>query len=331
MRSLAHAIVRSLESGQALELVTVLTASGSTPRGPGAMLAVFSDGTAVGTVGGGNVEFEATAVAKSLLQSQQDALREFRLIQGDAASLGMVCGGDLTLHFQYLSADDASTLALFRELLEATGQNRDVWLVRRLDNEKVSAMDLADRDGPRHLPGLPLDLLENAPALRDGWFTLPAVRAGLLYIFGGGHVSQALVPVAATVGFRPFIYDDRPEFAAKARFPQAAGTLCGSFTALSRHLTITPNDYVVIMTRGHQADFEVLVQTLRCGARYLGCIGSRKKLALCRDRLLANGFTPEEDARVHAPIGLAIGAQTPEEIAVSVTAELIAVRAGVIA
>ena len=253
------------------------------------------------------------------------------MIQGDAASLGMVCGGDLTLHFQYLSADDASTLALFRELLEATGQNRDVWLVRRLDNEKVSAMDLADRDGPRHLPGLPLDLLENAPALRDGWFTLPAVRAGLLYIFGGGHVSQALVPVAATVGFRPFIYDDRPEFAAKARFPQAADTLCGSFTALSRHVTITPNDYVVIMTRGHQADFEVLVQTLRCGARYLGCIGSRKKLALCRDRLLANGFTPEEYARVHAPIGLAIGAQTPEEIAVSVTAELIAVRAGVIA
>ncbi len=140
--------------------------------------------------------------------------------------------------------------------------------------------------------------------LRDGWFTLPAVRAGLLYIFGGGHVSQALVPVAATVGFRPFIYDDRPEFAAKARFPQAAGTLCGSFTALSRHLTITPNDYVVIMTRGHQADFEVLVQTLRCGARYLGCIGSRKKLALCRDRLLANGFTPEEYARSTLPSAL---------------------------
>ena len=250
MRSLAHAIVRSLESGQALELVTVLTASGSTPRGPGAMLAVFSDGTAVGTVGGGNVEFEATAVAKSLLQSQQDALREFRLIQGDAASLGMVCGGDLTLHFQYLSADDASTLALFRELLEATGQNRDVWLVRRLDNEKVSAMDLADRDGPRHLPGLPLDLLGNAPALRDGWFTLPAVRAGLLYIFGGGHVSQALVPVAATVGFRPFIYDDRPEFAAKARFPQAADTLCGSQRPPTAQWTATASGCTILAREG---------------------------------------------------------------------------------
>ena len=92
---------------------------------------------------------------------------------------------------------------------------------------------------------------------------------------------------------------------------------------------IAPEDYVVIMTRGHQADYEVLTQTLRSGARYLGCIGSRPKLALCRERLLAAGFTAEEYAAVHAPIGLAIGAQTPEEIAVAVAAELIAVRAGV--
>ena len=82
------------------------------------------------------------------------------------------------------------------------------------------------------------------------------------------------------------------------------------------------------MTRGHQADCEVLAQTLRSGAKYLGCIGSRKKLALCRERLLAAGFTAEEYARLHAPIGLAIGAETPAEIAVSVAAELIAVRAG---
>ncbi len=85
---------------------------------------------------------------------------------------------------------------------------------------------------------------------------------------------------------------------------------------------------MVIMTRGHQADYEVLCQVLRSGARYLGCIGSRRKLALCRDRLLAEGFTRAEYARLHAPIGLAIGAETPEEIAVSVAAELIGVRAG---
>jgi len=140
-------------------------------------------------------------------------------------------------------------------------------------------------------------------------------------------VSQALVPAIAAVGFRPVVYDDRPEFADPVLFPQAEKTLCGPFTDLSRRISVTADDYVVVMTRGHQADYEVLAQTLRSGAKYLGCIGSRKKLALCRDRLLAAGFTAEEYGAVHAPIGLAIGAETPEEIAVSVTAELIAVRA----
>ena len=124
------------------------------------------------------------------------------------------------------------------------------------------------------------------------------------------------------------VYDDRPEFSRPELFPQAEEVLCGSFEELERQVTVTPDDYVVIMTRGHQADYEVLTQTLRSGARYLGCIGSRRKLALCRDRLLEAGFTAEEYDRVHAPIGLAIGAETPAEIAVSVTAELIAVRAG---
>ena len=106
------------------------------------------------------------------------------------------------------------------------------------------------------------------------------------------------------------------------------GAIYGSFEEVSRHITITPDDYVVIMTRGHQADYEVLTQVLRSGAKYIGCIGSRRKLALCREKLLEAGFTAEEYARVHAPIGLAIGAETPAEIAVSVTAEMIAVRAG---
>ena len=112
------------------------------------------------------------------------------------------------------------------------------------------------------------------------------------------------------------VYDDRPEFADPALFPKAEKTLCGDFARLSEQVTVTPEDYVVVMTRGHQADYEVLTQVLRSGAKYLGCIGSKRKLALCRERLLAAGFTDEEYA------------QTPEEIAVSVAAEMIAVRAG---
>lgn len=330
MRKFIREIVHALEAGQSVELVSVLSASGSTPRGAGALLAVFPDGSTTGTVGGGNVEYEAVNLGRTLLRNGENALRSFRFVQGDAASLGMVCGGDVTLHFHHLPAGDGETAAVLRALLDADGKNADTWLVRRLEGERVTAMALADRAGCRRLPEVPAEILRSRAVFRDGWFAVPVVRAGRLYVFGGGHVSQALVPVAAAVGFRPVVYDDRPEFADKALFPLAEKTVCGVFEDLSQALTVTPDDYVVIMTRGHKADYEVLAQTLRSGAKYLGCIGSKKKLAICRDRLLAAGFTAEEYARVHAPIGLAIGAETPAEIAVSVTAELIAVRAGLL-
>lgn len=330
MREFIREIVHSLEAGQGAELVSVVESGGSTPRGAGALMAVFPDGRTAGTIGGGNVEYEAQTLAKALLAEGGQALRHFRFVQGDAASLGMVCGGDVTLQFQYLPGGDTAAIAVLRALLDASGKNADIWLVRRLEGDRVAAMDLAGRSGCPRLPGLPVDILQNKAVFRDGWFAVPVVKAGRVYIFGGGHVSQALVPAIAAVGFRPVVYDDRPEFTDPALFPQAEGTLCGSFETLSGQVKVTPDDYVVIMTRGHQADYEVLTQTLRSGAKYLGCIGSKKKLALCRDRLLAAGFTAEEYARVHAPIGLAIGAETPEEIAVSVTAELIAVRAGVL-
>ena len=331
MREFFREIVHALESGESVELVSVVASSGSTPRGTGAWMAVFPDGKTLGTIGGGNVEYEAQKLAGELLASGGEALRHFRFVQGDAASLGMVCGGDVTLQFQHLPAGDAPAIAVLRDLMESSGRNADTWLVRRIEGERVTEMGLADREGVRYLTGTPErlpELLQNKAVWRDGWFAVPAVKAGQVYIFGGGHVSQALVPAIAAVGFRPVVYDDRPEFAVPARFPQAEVVLCGDFLSLGEQVRVTPDDYVVIMTRGHQADYEVLAQTLRSGARYLGCIGSRKKLALCKERLLAAGFTEEEYARVHAPIGLAIGAETPEEIAVSVTAEMIAVRAG---
>lgn len=331
MREFLRKIVHALEGGTAVELVSVLSAGGSTPRGAGALLAVFPDGTTHGTIGGGNVEYEAQHLAKELLAQGGDAVREYRFRRGDAASLGMVCGGDVTVQFQYLSAEDPAALATLRDLLEATGRNADTWLVRQIKDGAVCAMGTADRAGARHLEHAPAflpALLEHKAVYRDGWFALPAVRAGRVYIFGGGHVSRALVAAIGAVGFRPVVYDDRPEFADLAAFPAAEQALCGEFTCLDEQISITPDDYVVVMTRGHQADYEVLAQVLRSGAKYLGCIGSRHKLAICRERLLAAGFTAEEYSRVHAPIGLDIGAETPEEIAVAVAAELIAVRAG---
>ena len=332
MREFLRQVVHALEAGQPAELVSILASSGSTPRGAGAVMAVFPDGSSIGTIGGGNAEYEAQQTAKELLAAGADDVREFRFVPGDPASLGMVCGGDVTVQFQYLPAGSTEVIAVIRDLMEAFGGNLDTWLVRRLESGRVTAMGTADRNGSRHLAAAPpAELLQNRAVFRDGWFALPAVRAGKVYIFGGGHVSQALVPVIAAVGFRPVVYDDRAEFADPALFPAAEAVLCGDFTRLAEQVTVTADDYVVIMTRGHQADYEVLTQVLRSGAKYLGCIGSRRKLAICRERILAAGFTVEEYDRLHAPIGLAIGAETPEEIAVSVAAELIAVRAGVLA
>ena len=291
-------------------------------------MAVFPNGQALGTIGGGNVEYEAQQLAAELLERGGCALRRFHFVQGD--DLGMVCGGDVTVRFQHLPAGDAQVIAVLRDLMEASAGDLDTWLVLNLQ-EDAAAMGTADRNGPRHLDSPPEDLsalLQNRPALSGSWLAVPMVRAGGAYLFGGAHAPGALPPPAAAAGFRPVVYDDRPEFADAALFPQAESVLTGDFTDIGRQIALTADDYVVIMTRGHQADYEVLTQTLRSGVKYLGCIGSKKKLALCRERLLAAGFTAEEYARVHAPIGLPIGAETPEEIAVSVTAQLIAVRAG---
>jgi len=327
MREFIRSIVHELEAGRPVCLVSLLKSSGSTPRGTGAMMAVFRGGQSTGTIGGGNVEYTAQGEAAQLLESGESALWEYRFVQGDSASLGMVCGGDVSVHFQVLAPGD-KTVAIFRDLLRATAGNTDTWLVRQLDGDTVKLLDVADRSGLRSGTGVPDGILQHQPVFDGSWFAVPVVQAGKVYVFGGGHVSQELVPVIARVGFRPVVYDDRPEFADSALFPLAESTVCGSFLELSEHVTVTPDDYVVVMTRGHQADYEVLTQVLRSGAKYLGCIGSKQKLAFCRDRLQKSGFTDEEYSRLHAPIGLAIGAETPEEIAISIAAELIAVRAG---
>lgn len=147
------------------------------------------------------------------------------------------------------------------------------------------------------------------------------------YIFGGGHVSQALVPVISKVNFKSVVYEDRERFADLSLFPGADAAILGSFMNITERVEITEDDYIVIVTRGHQADYEVLEQSLRTPATYIGMIGSRHKFELTRKRLKEAGFNDDDIARIHNPIGLPILAETPDEIAVSITAELIRHRA----
>lgn len=327
MQEIFRELVHRLGACQPAVLVSILSSSGSTPRGIGAMMAVFPDGSAAGTIGGGNVEFEAQKLAGQLLKTGENDSRSFHFAQGNSQNLGMVCGGDVTLHFQCLPSGDVQSAAVFRRLTEDSGKGEGAWLIRKLDGNRVMEMRVAETDERN---GSYAPLLKQQPVFtQDGWFSVPVVRPGWAYIFGGGHVAQALVPVIARVGFHPVVYDDRLEFTDPDLFPQACRTVCCNFTRLSEKLTLTSDDYAVVMTRGHQSDYEVLVQILRSGAKYIGCIGSQKKLSICKDLLLKAGFTEEEYCAVYAPIGLPIGARTPEEIAVSVAAQMIAVRAGI--
>lgn len=148
-----------------------------------------------------------------------------------------------------------------------------------------------------------------------------------LILLGGGHVSQQLCPLGAMLGYRVIVMDDRPDFATAARFPQAAETLCDGYAPAIAALHITQQDSVAILTRGHRYDGECLRALLSGPApRYLGMIGSRRRVSELFRQLEAEGYSKEGLAAIHAPIGLSINAQTPQEIAISIAAQLVQLR-----
>ena len=157
-------------------------------------------------------------------------------------------------------------------------------------------------------------------------FVEPILPPALLYIFGAGHVANGLYKIAATAGFDVTIVDDRQAYANRERFPEAAEVIADDFDAVTQRLSISETAYIVIVTRGHRDDMRVLRWAVQTPARYIGMIGSKRKTIAIFRELTGEGLAPELFQRVHAPVGLDIGAVTPEEIAVAITAELIAAR-----
>ncbi|BCV22442.1 XdhC family protein [Moorella sp. Hama-1] len=198
--------------------------------------------------------------------------------------------------------------------------------------------------GERSEPGLeglagamaevaPAVLAERRPQLTtleigDGRVTLflePVSPEPEVLILGGGHVGQQVAALAGLAGYRVTVVDDRPDFANEQLFPAAARVICAPFTAALQELKINPSTFIVIVTRGHRYDYECLRAVIQAPAAYIGMIGSRRRIQGVRERLLAEGINQEALARVHAPIGLDIGAETPAEIAISILAEIIRV------
>lgn len=337
MKTIFSALCRALSAGQGAVLCSVIASEGSTPRGAGAKMLVAEDGAAVGTVGGGAVEYRCTALARQLCREKRSQLQAYRLSAGDVADIGMICGGSVELFLQYVDPSDNTLLPLAEQILSLLDSGREAWLITAIDEESRWSWGLWDKKGP--IAGwedvsreLAAQALGSRPRLIKGDMTLyaePLSRPGTVYLFGGGHVGRALVPILSMVDFRVVVCDQRPAAASREALPQAAEVYCLPYEDAFAHLPpVTAEDYVVIMTPGHEADFEVLRQALATPARYIGCIGSRRKVAATRNRLLAAGIPASEIDRVWSPIGLPIGGDTPAEIAVSIAAQLIACRSG---
>ena len=329
MEHVFAAVVQALRRGERAALCTILSSAGSAPRGPGARMAVLADGGTAGTIGGGAAERLAREEALAALRAGAPRVHTFRLYPNGAEDIGMVCGGTITVALQPLGAED---LPLLERLCALQGGERPAWLVTELSPEGPWRMELWTEERTEDLrlpPERVRPLLGSRPALAEGeppLFAEPLARQGTVYLFGAGHVGRELAWLLDRVGFRLTVFDDRPEALAPEDFPADVRLLRGEFDRID--LPLTAADYVVIMTAGHRGDLAVLEQVLRTPAGYVGCIGSRKKAEAVRRQLEEHGFAEADISRIHSPIGLPIGGETPSEIAVSVAAQLIACRAG---
>ena len=249
-------LVKALERGDDVALVTIVAAQGSTPQRVGAKMVVYPDGRTVGTIGGGCYENDALGKAREALVSRKPKLVKYDLTDDFAQESGLICGGQMTVYIE------------------------------------------------------------------------PVEPAPQLYIIGAGHVGHELARVAQPVGFRIHVLDDREKFANAERFPGADEIVVESIPDWLHKADIPPNAYVVVVTRGHTHDLDAMRALAARDLRYVGLIGSRAKVKKIWDELVSEGMPIECLQRVHAPIGLDIGGVSPEEIAISIVAELIAVRRG---
>jgi xanthine dehydrogenase accessory factor len=354
MKDVYAKAIELLDKRQSSVLATIIRLTGSGPRGAGTKFLILQDGSYVGTIGGGLLEARVLEAAKETLATRMPMRLSLNLMGKDVAETDMICGGDVDIFLEPLSAEDKDRIQTFRRILEIQKRGGAGLLVTvvttdRWQKDIVLRRSLLPGAGPiGNLPGLkgateeiaknmPLLLKQREPRLvvsRDDLgesvelFVEPVLADPVLYIFGGGHVSAQIVPLASRVGFKVEVIDDRPEFADSAKFPDAVKVHQYPFEGVLGNVSVDASSYLVIVTRGHIHDKTVLEQCLRSRAKYIGMIGSRRKKAMIYDKLLEEGFTKLDLDRVHAPIGLDIGAETPEEIAVSIVAELIQVRAG---
>jgi xanthine dehydrogenase accessory factor len=336
MKEILTVLKNELENGRDTMFVSVTASSGATPREAGARMVVGQSGRLAGTIGGGAVELRSEQFAREQLLEKTSASRDFVLTRSDVEDLGMICGGDVTVHFLYLAGGHTPYIDAIETALSRLERLHEITLVVGQAEGSVFAVFTGD-ETEGELCGLDASLISAAIAamganqqmIEIAGISLYAEKLGnegRIVIFGGGHVGQAVATLSSFLKYPVVVLDDRREFLQKDRYPADVDLSDVDFDDISKSIAIRSNDFVCIMTRGHRYDQIVEAQILKTDARYIGVIGSRVKAKTVAENLRAEGFTDEDLARITTPIGLSIGAETPEEIAISILAEIIEVR-----
>ena len=313
---------RWLDAGRGVALGTVINTWGSAPRQAGSAIAVRDDGAFVGSVSGGCVEGAVIEQAQAAMHDGKFRRLEFGVQDEQAWSVGLACGGRIEILVEPIVSDKARSTV--RALNEA----------RHLEHAMVRAIDVSTGEDRLLDPSLdtsPLGLAAATAARADRsmnveiegrpWFLALANPAVDLVIVGAVHVAQALTKMAALVGFRVRVIDPRTSFATNERFPAVALSHEYPDEALA-HAPLGRRSAIVTLSHDPKIDDPALAVALDSPAFYIGALGSKKTQAARHERLKARGFSDEKLARIHGPVGLAIGAKSPEEIALSIVAQI---------
>lgn len=345
MPELFQQLCDELDAGRNVALGTIVRREGSAPRGAGSRLLAGTEGLICGTIGGGVAEARVIKACAEACATLKPCVVDFEMDGIGAAASEMICGGRVCVLIEPFAPNlSNSILPRFSlapertsaELALRASQGAGGRIVRRFPPDNT-AWSLLFADGSS--AGAPLsaeveEILRAAPlkgaaivhACGAEYFCELCKRPDRMIIVGGGHVSRPTAALAETVGFEVHVVDDRAEFASEKRFPQAFVHLVSDYAHCLDELEPGASDYIVIVTRGHLHDMEVAEQALQSPAGYIGMIGSLRKRKQIYGLLMEKGVSSAELERIHSPIGLDIGAESPEEIAVSIIAQCIAHR-----
>ncbi len=343
MKELLSLLCDCLKQQKTVVMATVIHQEGSTPRGAGSKMLVDSTGLISGTIGGGLAEAESIKACAKVLQSQKPMIMHFSLTGEMAAKSEMICGGLLHIFIEPIIASEQNII-FFQTLLNHL-ESHEVHVLTQLDDNQNLQRHLCI-DGIWQTQEQGTSQTDVSDIVKNSLLSLTSSQKHTAYIqeqqgyiiekyppvwqviiAGGGHVSLFTTKAAKMAGFDVIVLDDRAEFSQHSRFPEAKSTFTvPDFEQCFALCPPTKYTCIVIVTRGHLHDKTVLAQSLNTKASYIGMIGSKRKRAQVYDALLKEGFSEDSLKQVFCPIGLAIKAETPEEIAISIVAQCIAHR-----